>query len=147
MNDDLETTSGREGGIDLACEPNPCPLCGDEKGIKKYNHCYSCATLWRRRRENRDATYTEKETCGSCMFYHAPMGTPLDFFVCRLPMGDKDDDREFMRRRRVKSNGVCAEFRHKKSDRQSDNPWASHPKEYFDWDDDTDLSPKTEKEL
>ena len=140
--EEIETTSGRVGGIDLSCEPNPCPLCGDEKGIKKYNHCYSCATLWRRRRQNREATYTEKETCGSCMFFHHSCGTPLNTFICRLPVGDADDEHRILEKKFIKPNGVCGEYRPNTSKRRLDYPWAEYHSDYLDWDDD-----KVEKKL
>jgi len=78
-----------------------------------------------------------------CFFIiHHSCGTPLNTFICRLPVGDADDEHRILEKKFIKPNGVCGEYRPNTSKRRLDYPWAEYHSDYLDWDDD-----KVEKKL
>lgn len=108
-------------------------------------HSYDCVTLWRKRRENRDNTYTEERCCGGCMFgsnsiYKSRSSDKAHTIRCDLPVTDHDDAVcENGGVKIVSVFGLCSEWRSRKDEKDMDRPWSRYPEEWIRFNDDIPL--------
>jgi len=120
-----------------------CPLCDEVAG-----HTYACPTLWRVRRQRRDDTYHEQDSCLVCLFFQRPPQSRLhDNGFCSPPITDGDDAAlpAGNKRRLVQSCALCDEFRRQDDSRRDDAPWAHYPMAWLQYTYAAALPEKTEE--